>query len=179
MQQTSLSKQISRLTNKKTLTITTLLFTATIIALPTIQNTMTPETRTQSPDLSLTYTTTELYTMAETYGPEGRANYIKTRLTFDLIFPLIYAAFLATTISRLTRQTPEPLRNLNQLPATAALLDYLENTTTIIIMARYPAHTPIIDTAATLFTPTKWLTLTASFTALIIILLTLLYKRLK
>jgi len=52
-----------------------------------------------SPDTSFFYSSTDLYNMAETYGAEGRTAYVCARFTFDLIFPLTYLFFLATSIS--------------------------------------------------------------------------------
>ncbi|NBD35726.1 MAG: hypothetical protein GVY30_06970, partial [Chloroflexi bacterium] len=49
-----------------------------------------------SPDTSLFYAPDELYRLAEAYGPSGRAAYIRARFTFDVIWPLVYTAFLST-----------------------------------------------------------------------------------
>jgi len=43
-----------------------------------------------SPDTSVFYSAGELYGMAESYGEEGRAYYIYSRFTFDLIWPAAY-----------------------------------------------------------------------------------------
>ena len=52
-----------------------------------------------TPDLSLYYSPNELYRMADAYGVSGRAEYIRVRFTFDLIWPLIYTFTLVTVIS--------------------------------------------------------------------------------
>ncbi|HEY0601500.1 MAG TPA: hypothetical protein VGD58_01255, partial [Herpetosiphonaceae bacterium] len=47
----------------------------------------------ESPDSSFVYSSDDLYRVAELYGPEGRAAYIRARFTFDVIWPLVYTAF--------------------------------------------------------------------------------------
>ena len=124
-----------------------------------------------SPDLSLTYSTVDLYAMAEAYGPQGRVEYVRARLTFDVIWPVVYTVFLVTAISWLTRRAfaaDSLWQRANLIPLVAALFDYLENTTTSLVMARYPARTPVVDTLATLFTPLKWLFIVAGFVLLLI-----------
>jgi hypothetical protein len=80
-----------------------------------------------SPDTSFFYTPTDLYEMAEAYGPDGRAAYVQARYTFDVVWPLVYLAFLATTISwilaRLIRPG-NPWRLLNLVPVLATLFDW-------------------------------------------------------
>mgnify|MGYP007130597623 CR=1 FL=1 len=53
----------------------------------------------RTPDLSFFYTTEDLYQMAEALGEEGRQSYVRSRFTFDLVWPLVYAFFLVTGIS--------------------------------------------------------------------------------
>ncbi|MGC9469221.1 MAG: hypothetical protein ACP5HS_11565 [Anaerolineae bacterium] len=124
-----------------------------------------------SPDTSFFYTPTELYAMAEAYGPEGRQAYIRARFTFDLIFPVVYLVFLATTISWVyTRAFDEgsPWRRANPVPVVGAAFDYLENVSTSLVMARYPALTPVIVTLAPVFTLIKWIFVGGSFIVLLL-----------
>jgi hypothetical protein len=112
-----------------------------------------------SPDMMLWYTPSDLYEMAETYGPEGRQAYIRARFTFDVAWPLVYGFFLVTAISWLfgkgfAKDSPWQLANL--VPLAAMALDFLENISTSIVMARYPAETPLIAALAPLFTLLKW-----------------------
>ena len=51
-----------------------------------------------SPDLSLWYSADDLYAMAESYGEAGRDAYVRARFTFDLVWPVVYTLFLATSI---------------------------------------------------------------------------------
>lgn len=126
---------------------------------------------TGSPDTSLFYNGDDLYRMAELYGPEGRAAYLKARWTFDLAFPLVYTFFLVTAASwLLNRILPEESRwrLLNLVPIAAMLLDLLENTTTSLVMSRFPLHCPPGELLAPLFTPLKWLFVGGSFIILVV-----------
>jgi hypothetical protein len=119
-----------------------------------------------SPDLSLYYTSSELYRMAADYGQMGRKAYINARFTFDLVYPLVYAAFLALATSFLLPfviPTGSAWRRLNLLPVVAAVFDYLENIATSLVMARFPTPTPVADVLAGVFTLVKWGLLGASF----------------
>jgi len=124
-----------------------------------------------SPDTSLFYSPGDLYAMAEAYGPQGRPAYTRARWTFDLVFPLVYLSLLVTALSWLfARAFPVGSRwqwaNLTPLIGTA--FDYLENVATLLVMGRYPARTPVVDTLAPAFTLLKWLFLAASFVLLAI-----------
>lgn len=135
-----------------------------------------------TPDLSFFYTPTDLYRMAEAYGESGRETFIQTRLTFDVVWPLVYLFFLATSISWLFRQLFPPavqLARFNLLPLLGALFDYLENFFNILIMARYPATTKLIDWLAPVFTMLKWVALGASGVLLISLLMLFIIKILR
>jgi hypothetical protein len=119
-----------------------------------------------TPDLSFYYSADDLYQMAESYGEEGRAEYVKARFTFDVIWPLVYTTFLCVVISWVSRrsfQESSLWQRMNLSPVAAAVLDFLENISTSIVMARYPVETPIIDSVASLFTMAKWVLVSFSF----------------
>ena len=125
-----------------------------------------------SPDTSLFYTAADLYRMAEGYGAHGRAAYIRARFTFDLIFPLVYTAFLVTAISLLTKTSnlSGPLwARINLLPISGMVFDFLENISASIVISRYPHRTAVIDSLAGIFTLFKWVFLVASFLVLVIL----------
>jgi len=125
----------------------------------------------KTPDLSFMYSVTELYEMAESYGEQGRVDYVKARFTFDLVWPIVYTFFLVTAISWLFGKTTSAAsiwQRANLFPILAMALDYLENISTSIVMVRFPVQTPIIDMLATVFTPLKWIFVGASFVLLLI-----------
>jgi hypothetical protein len=125
----------------------------------------------RSPDMSFLYSANDLYHIAQAYGEQGRASYIKVRFTFDLIWPLVYMAFLTTTISWSYHQAFKPdsfLQLANLVPIFGMLFDYLENIATSIVMGRYPTHTIIVDNLAPIFTLLKWIFVGGSFVLLVI-----------
>jgi len=135
-----------------------------------------------SPDLSLFYTSRDLYQMAEQYGSAGRDAYVHARFSFDLVFPFIYTFFLVTAISWIFGvNTPEtsPWRILNLAPLLAILFDFLENITISIVMSRYPTLSPISASLAPIFTFLKWVFVGGSFLILLISGLTGLFARKK
>jgi hypothetical protein len=135
-----------------------------------------------TPDLSIFYSPDELYQMAEAYGPEGRAAFIHARWTFDVAWPLVYTFFLVTSISWLmSRVFPAESRwqFANLAPVLAASLDFLENASNSLVMARYPLPTPVVAALAPFFTLFKWLVVGVSFFLLLAGLMVAIWKRLK
>jgi hypothetical protein len=127
-----------------------------------------------SPDMSFTYTTVELYTMAEAFGEGGRKAYIQARFTFDFIFPLVYTSFLATSISWVSWRAYDQhskWQMSNLAPVLGMVFDYLENASTSLVMARFPNQTPIVDWLAPIFTSFKWIFVGGSFVLLFISLI--------
>jgi hypothetical protein len=124
-----------------------------------------------SPDTSLYYTADQLYQMAEGYGEEGRKAYIRARFTFDLIWPVVYTVFLATAMSWVNRRAfavDSLWQRVNIVPVLGALSDYLENTATSVVMARYPSPTVVVDTLAGFITVVKWVFVNGSFVLLLL-----------
>lgn len=124
----------------------------------------------RQPDTSFIYTPADLYQMAEAFGPAGRQAYIYARLTFDVAFPIVYGAFLIVMISWLAGKVlpaGHPARLLNLVPLPGVLLDYGENSATVLVMARYPLRTPVVDLLASVFTFAKWVFVGGSFVLLL------------
>jgi hypothetical protein len=119
-----------------------------------------------SPDMSLLYSAGDLYRMAESYGEEGRRAYVVARFTFDLAFPLVFTLFLTTAITWVYGRAFAPgslWRRANLVPLLGGLFDYLENLSTALVMARYPARTGVVEWLAPAFTLLKWLFVGGSF----------------
>jgi hypothetical protein len=122
-----------------------------------------------SPDSSFFYSPSDLYQMAEAYGAEGRAAYVHARLTFDMIWPLVYLFFLGAAISwSLDRALPagSPWRFLNLFPAFGWLFDMCENLSTSAVMLAFPKDT-LFAFLAPIFTLVKWFFVNGSFLILI------------
>ena len=124
-----------------------------------------------APDTAFFYTSADLYHFAEAYGEQGRAAYIRARFTFDLVWPLMYTAFLTTAITWLYARAfapPSRWQLANLAPPLGALLDYLENVSTSLVMWRYPDPTPVVDTLAPIFSLAKWAFVGGSFVLLLV-----------
>jgi uncharacterized membrane protein len=124
-----------------------------------------------SPDLSIYYSSADLYNMAEAYGEAGRAKYIQVRFTFDLIWPIVYTFFLVTSISWVFAKAFLPKSNwqlANLAPVLGMVFDYLENIAASWVMWRYPLRTPVVDWLAGVFTAFKWILISGSFILLLI-----------
>jgi hypothetical protein len=123
-----------------------------------------------SPDQSFLYGSADLYDMAEAYGPDGRQAYIRARFTFDLVWPLVYMGFLTTSLGWLSDKLFDPSSrwlNVVVLPLVGGFLDYFENIAAAVVMARYPDLSPILASAAPIFTVLKWTSIGLSFAALL------------
>jgi hypothetical protein len=119
----------------------------------------------ETPDTSYRYSADDLRRLAGEYGEAGRAHYVRSRFTFDVVWPASYGAFLQASLLLASRRTalgrlPTPVI---ALPVWTVAADLLENTTAAIVMARYPDATPVLAHAAPVFTFMKWNLLAASF----------------
>jgi hypothetical protein len=126
-----------------------------------------------SPDMSFYYSADELYQFAEAYGSQGRSDYVRARLTFDVVFPLVYLIFLTTAISWATQKSGKTGRfwqRLNLFPVFGLLFDYLENGAAAVVMARYPEATSVLPTLAGILTAIKWIFVGGSFALLVLLM---------
>jgi hypothetical protein len=134
-----------------------------------------------SPDISFFYSKQDLIRMAEVYGEQGRDTYIRSRYTFDLIFPLIYTFFLISGISWLSQQVITQRiswRKLNLLPIAGMLFDFVENFSVSFTFAKYPEDN-FFSSIVPYISLIKWLIVISSFFILIILLLLYLQKKRK
>ena len=124
-----------------------------------------------SPDTRGFYSAEDLYDIAEAYGETGRRLYVRSRFTFDVVWPLVYALFLTTAISWVYARAFSPdsrWQLANLAPLLGAGFDYLENAALSLVMVRYPSRTPVVDTLAPAITVMKWLFVGGSFLLLTI-----------
>ena len=130
----------------------------------------------------MTYSTADLYKLAESYGEQGRRDYVRVRYTFDLVWPLVYGFFLLTALgwlSVIAVSEHSKWRSISSIPILGVVFDYLENISTSIVMVRYPVRTVFLDVMATFFTPVKWIFVGANFCLLVIFGIIALGKQIK
>ena len=125
------------------------------------------------PDLKLFYTGSQLFSMAEAYGAAGRQAFIDLHCTLDLVFPLIYTFFFATSTSWLLRKgipVSSRWRLLNLVPLAAFILDICENSGTSLVMMHFPQPSPVAQFLAPIFTPLKWISVVLAVVLLFVAL---------
>jgi hypothetical protein len=125
-----------------------------------------------SVDLRFWYTADDVFNMAKEYGQEGREAYIQARYSFDVIFPLMYVAFLATSISflfGLQFETGNKWMFLNLVPIMGMVFDLLENGLAIVIMGAYPDKLVIFASIVPFMTMLKWIFVGGSFLIIIVL----------
>lgn len=119
-----------------------------------------------APDGSFWYSAADLYAAAEAWGESGRSAYVFARVTFDVVWPLVYGFFLTTSLAWLFARATvagSRWRRLALLPTLVVLLDYAENLCTATVMARFPDRTPVLAQLASAFTAGKWVLLAGCF----------------
>lgn len=117
-----------------------------------------------TPDGSFIYSAEDLYGMASAYGEEGRRYYIRSRFTFDVVWPLAYGLFLWSGIAYFGREVADGRYAFAALLAPLAVaFDFAENTSASIVMWQYPEWIPVIPHLAPAFTFLKWITIGTSF----------------
>jgi hypothetical protein len=122
-------------------------------------------------DTSFMYSPDDLFETAEAYGEEGREAYVRARWTFDVVWPLVYTVFLATTVSFLldkgfSHQGDWHLLNL--APLFAMLFDFIENAAASGVMLSFPERPLWLAWIASVATPVKWVLVGDSFTLVLI-----------
>lgn len=121
----------------------------------------------EAPDTQFFYTGDDLVQIASAFGAEGRAYYIRSRFTFDIVWPLAYGFFLWSGLSWLKGLYKNRLlRYLPLIPIAAVVLDFLENSGASLVMYVYPERMPFITGLIPFFTALKWLTIGVSFALL-------------
>jgi hypothetical protein len=131
-----------------------------------------------TPDGSFVYSASDLYAMASAYGEEGRRYYIRSRFTFDIVWPLAYGWFLWAGIAYFGRAVDSSrLRYTVLLPILAVSLDFMENVSASVVMALYPDRIPVLPQLVPVFTFGKWVVIGTSFTVFGLFVLIWLGKR--
>lgn len=110
-------------------------------------------------DVQLSYSPEKAYQLIDSYGEEGRQYYLLIELTLDAVYPLLLALFFGSLTIYLFRRV-FPLDSFWQkLPLLALIVmvvDYLENTSVVVMLLNYPRRLDLLAQAANLFTVTKF-----------------------
>lgn len=125
----------------------------------------------QVPDTSFIYTGDDLHNMAREFGPGGRDYYIRSRLTFDVVWPVAYGFFLWAAIGNLGKPLKDSaFKFIVLLPFSGVILDYLENAGASVVMFFYPDRIFLLNEIVPVFTFLKWIVIGISFFVIIILI---------
>ena len=135
-----------------------------------------------SPDRLFYYDAEKLLDFAKEYGNDGRHAYVKTRITHDIAWSLVYAGFFCVVISYAnTISLPRDSRfqQLNLIPLVPLFFDTLENLIISIVMLSFPKAWPLLNRLAGITTAAKWCMVILSIFACICAIGYMLLKRMK
>ena len=167
--------------SKKMMIISTIVFVLfMIVVLPRVSAYTEDVTgSSNSPDTSLIYSSDDLFDIAETYGQVGRNAYIILRLTFDVIWPIVYFMFLASLTGFLLQKldVKKEYKLLILLPLFGLIFDYLENIASVVVMYKYPIEMLFFANSAPVMTLLKWIFIGLGFICVILLLFMLLIKK--
>lgn len=109
-------------------------------------------------DSNICYDSKYAYALFDKLEDRGRKLYAWTEITVDLIFPIIYAAFLSLFIIHLFQKCSinTSQQFVVMLPFIAMLFDYGENILIAIMLFAYPHEYPALASIASVFTKLKW-----------------------
>jgi hypothetical protein len=130
------------------------------------------------PDMRFTSTAGEVHAFLEACGPAGREAYRALQLA-DLLYPLVFAVFLASSLALVLRLLAPGRRNLVALaaiPFLAAAFDYLENACAWLALVAWP-EPGVADGLLGLFSTAKTVTSWVAGTLLLVALAALALSR--
>jgi len=171
--QTKLKVIDNNITTKQVIIITTIFILFTSFVLPFVSEFTTKIIGvSESPDTSFSFNTTHIIDLVSSYGKEGRRFYVIIRWTFDVIWPIIYTLFLASSIAYLSRRSNckfeyKPL----YFVLLGVIFDLLENINATIIMISYPKEAIFFIYLLLLSSILKWVFIGFSFIILIVLLI--------
>jgi len=110
-------------------------------------------------DLTMGFDPARTLGMIADYGPAARTYYTRVELTVDVVYPLVYALFLAVILTLLFRgKAYKPFGWVTLLPFVSQLFDYLENGTIVGLLTSYPRQSYAWAVLCEVFKLAKWLT---------------------
>ena len=135
-----------------------------------------------SPDRLFYYDAETLLAFAKEYGEDGRHAYVRTRITHDIGWSLVYAGFLCLVISyanTISLPRDSRLQRLNLIPLVPLFFDTLENLIISIVMLSFPETWPLLNRLAGITTAAKWCMVILSIFACMCALGYMFLKRMK
>lgn len=118
-------------------------------------------------DLQFFYTPQQAYEIITAYTPAMRQAAAVTRLTLDIIYPVIYGIMLALLLTLTFRRAFAPKAFADAsvfVPWGGVLFDYLENICFSIMFLSYPKEFYFLAQVSAIFTALKWTLIGIAFT---------------
>jgi hypothetical protein len=127
-------------------------------------------------DIGFGNTGADLIEIVEQYGVEGRESYLKSRWTFDLVFPMVFTFFGFTVNSFLLKKLAWDAGKyfwVNILIVVGMAFDYLENIFASFLILTIENPSLIIANLLSIFSVLKWMFVLGGFATIFIFLLLL------
>lgn len=106
-------------------------------------------------DLTFGFDPARTLAMVAGYGPAARSFYVRTELTTDLIYPVVYSFLFAVILTMLFHYRPN--RWVALLPFVSLVFDYLENAAIVTLLTNYPVQSMTVAVLCEVFKLIKWL----------------------
>ncbi|HBS91054.1 MAG TPA: hypothetical protein DEA51_01140 [Erysipelotrichaceae bacterium] len=124
-----------------------------------------------TPDIMLFYSVSDLALIADQLTDTGRRLYIETRISFDILWPMVYTLFLLSSYALFQKH------RMFFLPLLAMGFDFTENLLVSWYFWNYPNSKVWIGVLASLSTLMKWTLVSLSFLYLLFLILSFLIKK--
>lgn len=113
----------------------------------------------------------DIYLLREEYGETGRYYYVILRITFDVIWPIVYFLFLTSLTAYLSKHktSQSSFLYINYVPLLAVLLDYLENILAVLFMITYPTRIDLLAFLLIVVSINKWVWIGFSFIQIVVL----------
>ena len=113
----------------------------------------------ESIDTNLSFNVSTYFHIRETFGEVGRKFYIIQRVSFDVIWPIVYTLFLVMLNSMMMKWKDVHIK----IVLLAVVFDFLENIIAVIFMIQYPNEYQTIVYMLMMASMMKWILITVSF----------------
>lgn len=110
-------------------------------------------------DTNFSFKVLTYYEIRESFGEIGRRFYIIQRVTFDVIWPIVYTLFLIMLNTMIDKWKDIHIK----LVLFAVVFDFLENIIAVIFMIQYPSEYETIVYMLMMSSMMKWILITAAF----------------
>ena len=122
-------------------------------------------------DLQFFYTPQRAYEIISAYTPELRQSAAMTRLTLDIIYPIVYGLMICFLLIVTFRQAFPNFRFADVavfIPWGGVLFDYLENFGLATMYLSYPTELYFLARVTSIFTAFKWILIGTDFVLVLI-----------